>query len=252
MEKYDKIVLEEDGFKVELSNHGNKFMFNPNPQNLEGKEVKCFVCGKTTTTIYGLCTEHNNAKGRKEIKHNADWFGRIIPKGYNREDSQNDILPHYQITEILIKWMGSNEERKKLMDEFVDDILKNIVGNIPDASTLQKNIDGKMKDVMTADDLIMLVNRLVDKHFPKARYENVRLNGGNFKGKSLANIPIRTVASLLILAWGCEESNRGDAWFCKVKGRESKYGNAYMPSVYYFLRRCTDASEKQARMCLKG
>lgn len=253
MEEYDKVVLEEGDFTVELSNHGRKFMFNPNPQNLEKNIIKCKYpeCKENTKTIYGLCTIHNNAKGRKEIKHTADWFGWVVPKGYRREDCRNDIIPHHQITEILIKWMDNDEEKKRIMDGFVDDVLKSTVGNIPDATTLQKNLKGQIKNVMTPDELVEFVKRLVNKHFPKAKYENTKLPGRSFKGKSLADIPIRIIATLLILAWACEESNRGDAWFCKINKRESKYGNAYMPSVYYFLRRYTDAKEKQAEMCLR-
>lgn len=256
---FNKVVLSEMGFTVEFSNQGNKLMFNPNPQNLEKRRVPCFICGRMTNTIYGLCTKHNQKnkkKGykdcRKEIKHIADWFARLIPPGYRRNQVLVEIMPHPQITEILIKWMKKNKKREKIMDNFVKDVLESIVGNVPDATYLQKSLRGEITDITTPDNLVEMTKQLVNKHFPKKDYSKVRLDGGTFKGKSLANIPIRIVATLLILAWACEESNRGDAWFCKINKRESKYGNAYMPSVYYFLRRYTKATAKQARICLKG
>jgi hypothetical protein len=248
---YDKIVLKEGGYTVELTNQGNKLMFNPNPQNIEKNEVKCIVdgCNETTRNMYALCTEHNKEK-KNNCRHTADWFGRVIPLNCTREDVQNDVLPHSKITEILIKWMN-NEEKKRIMDDFINDVLKSIVGEVPDATTLQKNLNGELEYVMTPNDLIEMVKNIIDRHFPKNVYDVVKLDGGKFKNKSLSKIPIRIAAALLILAWACEESNRGDALFCKVHDRKSKYGNAYMPSVYYFLRRYTNASEEQARICLK-
>jgi len=251
---YDTLVMEEGGFKVELSNRGGKPKFNPNPQNLEKKLVECKYpgCNVTTRTIFGLCKKHNTYGGRKKILHIKDWFGRIIPPGLRREQCLIDILPHYTITEMLVKWMGDEEGKKKVMDDFMDDVLNNIVSNVPDATTLQKNINGEIEDAMTPGDLVEMTRRLVDKHFKKEEYDGVKLPGGSFRGKSLDDIPIRIVAATLIIAYACEESNRGDAWFCKINNRASTFGNAYMPSVYYFLRRHTKATKQQARMCLKG
>jgi hypothetical protein len=248
--KYDKEVINENGYTIELSNQGNKPKFNPNQRNLEKKEVFCMVCHKKTRNMFTLCAEHNKEKKKFHI-HDADWFARLIPPGYKRDDVLVDVLPHSQITEILIRWMKKDADRERIMDGFVKDVLTSIVGNIPDATMLQKNIYEKMNNMMGPDDLIGLVQGLIDKHFPKDDYGSILLDGGRFKGKSLANIPIRVVAGLLILAWACEECNRGDAFFCKTNNRESKYGNAYMPSVYYFLRRYTNATEKQTRICLK-
>lgn len=250
---YDKEVLDEGGFKVELSNRGEKLKFNPNPQNLKKELVKCKYpgCDIMTRTIFGVCTKHNTGEGRRKIKHMKDWIGRIIPPGLSREQCLTDAPAHSKITEILIDWTDDEEERKKIMDDFIGDVLNNIVSNVPDASTLQKNLDGKIGNALSPDDMIKMCKRLVDKHFPKKKHDEVRLQGGSFRGKSLDNIPIRIVAALLIVAYACEESNRGDAWFCKVNNRESRYGNAYMSSVYFFLRRHTRATAKQARMCLK-
>jgi len=248
---YNESVLNEGGFKVILSNQGKKLMFNPNPRNENKKEVPCLVCGKLNKNKYALCTEHNKNK-KENHRHIVDWVGRIVPPGYDLDDVKDDVLNHYRITEILIKWMKEDGKRNKVMDDFIDDVLNKTVGNVPDATTLQKSYEGEIKNVWTPDDLVKVVRDLVDKHFPEKEYKSEKkLEGIKFRGKKLHDIPIRIVVALLILAWTCEESNRGDAWFCKINKKESKYGNAYMPSVYYFMRRYTNASEKQAEMCLR-
>ena len=248
--RYDKIVLNENGFVVELSNHGRKLMPNPNPLNIDKVEVQCLHCGRRTKNMSALCTNHNKPKFRKLILHTADWLGRVIPPGYEQKDVEHDVMPHHKIAEMLVGWM-TQTNNQGLTDKFVSDTLNSVVGNVPDATTLQANIDGGIPETISPEGLAKVVMEIVNRNFPKEDYQNVVLDGGSFKEKSFANIPIRAVATLLVLAWACEESNRGDAWFCKKHDRESKKGNAYMPSVYYFLRRYTNATDKQARICLK-
>ncbi len=249
---YDKIVIEEGGFVVELSNRGGKKKFNPNPVNYKKDSVRCRYegCNETTRNLMALCSEHKKSK----ISHTKDWLGRVIPPGYGREQCLTDAPAHSVITEMLIKWMGDDKDRRTRMDHFISDILEEVVGKIPDATTLQENLDGNMKGIMIPDDLVRLAHGLVDTHFPFEEFKDIELQGPNYKGKRLADIPIRVVAALLVIAFICEESNRGDLWFCSRyrKPENSKYASAYMPSVYYFLRRYTKANEKQARMSLKG
>ena len=251
MDDYCKLVLEEKGYHVFLSNLGKKPKKNPNPITLEKKMIKCVIgCGAETKNQDGVCTQCK--KKKEKPHHKVDWIGTLVPPGYSFGDCSEDVLPHFQIIEMLIKWANKDDEKAMRLDSFVDDVLKSIVSNIPDATTLQKNIGKKIEDGMNVDEFVLLIKKLVDKHFPLPKYGKHSVVGGKFKGKALNKIPLRIVAALLILAFGCEESNRGDAWFCKIHGRGSKYGNAYMPSVYYFLRRHTNATEEQARMCLKG
>jgi hypothetical protein len=57
---YEKVVLAEGGFTVELSNQGKKFMVNPNPTNLAKAEVPCLVtdCQNRTKNQDAICTAH--------------------------------------------------------------------------------------------------------------------------------------------------------------------------------------------------
>lgn len=284
---YDKEVINEHGFKVELSNKGDLPKENPIPKNPEGKDVECIVpaCKEHIKKMSGVCEKHEKEfkkykKHRKEksfknlpiekrtrlddqwggLIHSNDWLGRIIPPGYDREKCRSDAPAHNKIIEILVQWMNKDRKRReKIMDDFISDVLKNIVANIPDATTLQKNIGQNIEGVMSPDGLISLIKKIVDRHFPKEDYDKVMLPGGEYKKnnvrKSLEGIPIRVVATLLILAFSCEESNRGDAWyysFHNMSLKRSKRASAYMPTVYYLLRRYTNASDSQARACLRS
>lgn len=257
---YDRIVIEEGGYTVEFSNTGVLPKENPTPINYSGIIIKCRFpdCERTTRSMFGLCPTHTSAK----IQHMCDWIGRIIPPGLNREQCSTDALPHFKITETLIKWMRENFPiRFKVMDDFINDVLENIAMKIPDATTLQSNIDGtyKGKGIVSPDDIVELTKRLVDKHFPKDEYDNIRLDGGNYMKngeiRSLKDVPLRVMATTLVLAFACEESNRGDAWFYNFHNmdlNQSRRASVYMSVVYYLLRRYTNASEKQARISLKS
>lgn len=248
---YEKVILEEGGFKVELSNKGTKPKNNPNPTNIKKEEVNCWAqgCKNKTTNMNAVCTAHK----KQDIWpiHAVDWIGRVIPPGYTKEDCKSDVLPHSHMMETLVQWAEQDASKGKIADDFIADVLESIVSNIPDATSLQENLEGNGNG-MTPDGFVTLVLNLTDKHFPKERFSEEKVNLGEFKKKSLDKMPIRVLATILILAVGCEESNRGDAYFCKKNGRVSKYGNAYMPTAYYILRRHTKANPFQAKMCVKG
>jgi hypothetical protein len=159
--------------------------------------------------------------------------------------------PHYKITEWLISWaknkMGESGFLK--LDQFFNELLENVVGKIPDATTLQECVESNIKDsrIPRPEKIVEMVRGLVDKHFPLEEFSDVAV-GEN-------KVPIRIAAALVAIAYVCEESNRGDLWwfnFHKPKYGKPKRGSAYMPFVYYLLRRHTNITPEQARMCLKG
>jgi hypothetical protein len=206
-------------------------------------------CQNRTKNQDAICTAHKREK--KKPLHTRDWIGRLIPPNYTREDCSTDVLPHTQINEALIQWLRKQPGREAVTDAFVLDFMTRLYSNIPDATTLQNNYEEKSAG-MVPDEFVKLINDVVDKHFPKSKYGSERVHLGKFKNKSLDDMPLRILAALLVLAVGCEESNRGDANFCKSNNRKSKYANVYMPTAYYFLRRQTNATPEQAKMCLKG
>ena len=245
---------------LEFSNRGGKQHENPTPVNFRGAPIRCRVagCPKTTRSLMGFCTEHNN-KRKLWPKHNADWIGRLIPPGYTREQCLTDAPAHFTIAEMLVKWMGKDPAKRAKMDAFVSDLLDGppdvrIAESIPDATSLQEYLERKTEGPDSPKGVVEKIRRAVDKHFPENDFGSTVLDGPTYRKKPLARIPIRIVAAMLVTAYAAEESNRGDAWYIRkhdVKS-EPKRASAYMPSVYYLLRRHTGASEGQARMSLKG
>jgi len=281
---YDAKVLEEGGYVVELSNRGVLRKWNPAPANLEKAEIKCLFteCHVLTRNMAGLCTEHikeykaykkeRNEKGKKNVWkslpiktkngqddqwpsliHSRDWIGRLIPPDKTREDCLTDAPRHTDIAEALIRWMNKDTGRMNRMDDFIQAVLEKIVGNVPHATQLQDNYEGKSRKGLTPDDIVKMTIGLVEKHFPKNEFGETRLDFGRYKERELKDLPIRVAAALLILAYACEEANRGDYWFALNNPKyKHKQASAYMPSVYYLLRRHTKATVGQATMCLKS
>lgn len=252
MKYFDKEVIRESGFVLELSNHGKKPKENPNPLNPKQAKMKCLIpsCKNYTKSMFGRCTEHSKTK----IQHTVDWCGRLIQPKCTREQCLNDILPHDKVIELLVTWMDSVPERQKLMDRFVEDTLEELVGKIPDSTTLQRTLLKKENGILNPDGIIKLIRNLVDRRFPKRKFENVLVSDGTYHEKPLEKIPIRVAAALIVLAWACEEANRSDLWWIKhfkVKTK-SQRASAYMPSVYYLLRRYTKATPEQARISLRS
>jgi len=247
--EYDKVILAESGFIVELSNRGKKPKNNPNPLNFKRNLIKCCYlgCNEQTKNKAGLCTKHKKEK----VQHTTDWIGRLIPPRHTREDCLVYAPPHSQMIDALIGWADNKESRKKILDDFISDIIRRVHTNVPDATTLQKNLEQKESKLMSADDVAKLIKGVVDKHFPENNYNGETLNFGRYKSIELNNLPVRVAAAILMTGVTCEEINRGDAWFCKAHGKVPEYANIYMPLGYYYLRKA-GAPPKQAKMALKG
>jgi hypothetical protein len=262
---YDKEILRERGYIVELSNRGDLIKHNPNFYNPEKKKLKCvavweqnpqtkiwepITCDKLTLSAYRLCPRHN--KLGSYPKHKKDWLGRVILPGKTREDCKTWALPHPTITLLLIRWIGGNREKGIIADGFIDDILASLHKRIPDATTLQEVYTGELRDEMQPDEFAGITLKLVDKHFPKDRFgdEIIDASDLSFKGFTIGNIPLRVVAASQVLAFCCEEANRGDAHGCAVLGLEPRYANMFMPLSLYLLMR-KGATLSEARMCSK-
>jgi hypothetical protein len=245
---------------LEFSNRGGKQHEDPRPVNFRGAPIRCRVagCPKITRSLMGFCTEHNSKK-KLWPKHKADWIGRLIPPSYTRNQCLTDAPAHFTIAEMLVKWMGKDPAKRARMDAFVTDLLDGppdvrIAESIPDATTLQENLEIGVEGPDSPKGVVEKIRRAVDKHFPEREFDTTLLEGPTYRKKPLRRIPIRIVAAMLVTAYAAEESNRGDAWYIRKHGvkSEPKRASAYMPSVYYLLRRHTGASEGQARMSLKG
>jgi len=260
-------VIDESGFRVEFSNQGKKPHDNPCPSNPEGKKIPCRWqgCSRETKAMMGLCSEHSTGKFRRQIKHPVDWIGELKapePKPFRPMKTGDLTLKayapaHSETTELLITWMNKEEARMSIMDRFINEILKKIVGNIPDATSLQSNFETGKGEHPT--DVIKKIMTPVDACFPLTSYKdegipNIRIRLSESPAELVADIPVRVIAALLTTGFACEEINRGDYWCYKNSGlnpSKSSRASVYMSAVYYFIRRHTNATPKQARMSLR-
>lgn len=263
---YDKEVLREGNYIVELSNRGELNKHNPNFYNPEKKLVKCVAkwkynkekkilepisCESLIRSPRCVCSKHDKLKCYP--LHLKDWLGRIIPPGKTREECKTWALPHHYITRLLVDWIGKDANKGEMVDLFIDEIISKLHTKIPDATTFQKILEGKIKEGMHPDEFAKITKELVDAYFPEDKFEGVLLDGKRikFKGMILGNVPIRVIAASMVLALGCEESNRGDARGCSLNGLESRYANIFMPLGLYLLRR-KGALESEARISIRG
>jgi len=249
---YDKQVLDEGGYIVELSNRGEKKKHNPNFFNPDKQHVKCVREGCEKLTRSMTCTCPNHGRLGDYPLHIRDWLGRIIPPGRKREDFLTWALPHYTISKLLVDWIGEDEERGLMVDSFIDEILKKLHSKIPDATTLQKSLEGKEKILITPDEFVRITNEILENHFPKNIFEKKTIDASEkkFHGTTLGKIPFRVVAATQILAFGCEEANRGDARGVTIHNIRPKYANMFMPLGVYLLMR-KGATVAEARMAMK-
>lgn len=252
---FDVVVVKQDGFKVEFSNRGTKPKFiKYRCRNPERKHVKCAVegCREVTNVLSGVCKAHR--KEHKYMAHVVDWIARIIPPGGTRKAYLTNAPSFGDLTESLCSWAFGTAQRTERLTHFFESCMEKVPGEIPDATSLQAAFEGEIKDVLTPRDIVMLARDVVESHFPAGQFISKRtINRGRLKNVK-RGVPIRLIASLLFLAYVCEESNRGDLWYKKKLGMQSNAGNAgcYMAAGYFLYRRYTHASQRQIRMCLKG
>ncbi len=190
----------------------------------------------------------------KKLDHYVDWVGVLREDGSGREI----FAPwHGGIAEVLLTWIGADEERGKKVDEFVGDVLQNVVvGHIKDSTTMQIEYERGLGETETgckglgALDVISSVRSVVNKHFDDT---NEGISWKVEDREPFEQVPIRIVAAMMALGFAAEEANRSDAWFCKeiLGGEKSHYASAYMSAVYYLLRRAK-ASQPQATMVVQA
>ena len=109
-----------------------------------------------------------------------------------------------------------------------------------------------MSQVSLPDDFVTITRELVDDHFPEDRYEGELIDGIDirFQKIRIGNVPVRIILAAEVLAFGCEESNRGDALKCRQLELKPKYANMFMPLSLYLLMR-KGATFGEARMSSK-
>lgn len=232
---YDRAVIQEGGYTVEFSNRG------------------------------ALAKKH----AFEGTEHDVDWIGRFIPPGRTRDECLRFAPKHDFYIELILRWAKQDQRRLALVDGFFYDMLKRIVGNIPDSSALQRAYLGASREeekdyrgsgIKTPDDVIHLIIDLVDRHFPPKEFGSVLLTGkiserskSPIKGE-LKDIPLRVLAAIWAIAFACEEANQGDLWYAKVykNGKGSTRTGCVMSSGWYLYLRYTDFPVPIVRRSLQG
>ena len=266
---YVKAFSAMGGYQAVFTNKGEKPKFNPCPVNVELRRGKVFQrclvadCRLPTKNMWGLCPgsthTHEVVEKRRagrgyekvtqrepleRLDHYVDWIGILEEPSSGRRIVAPD---HAGTTEVLMSWIGADEAKGGLVDDFLHEVLhKIVVGVVKDSTTMQLEYESGMD---APGEVISSIGRVVEKYLGDVDYtvDWPRDVEGDFK-----NVPVKLVATMLALGFAAEEANRGDFWFFKnVVGEPEKahYASAYMSSVYYWLRR-VGATPAQARMSL--
>jgi hypothetical protein len=138
---------------------------------------------------------------------------------------------HLEIVDKLIEWAGT---RNFNLTPLFQDISFNILGNIPDVSTLSGDTVHNGFAPPTLQNLVNDVILIVNNHLPdfnNSSYQPLSTKQGLIPARILA----LTFAGLVL----CEEANRGDPWFSRIIRKEEfqteMLGGA-MPIGYFAAR----------------
>lgn len=219
----EPINIEVDGWCIRISDKtpSTRDHKNPNKYNLETDNRICnYTNCENTFNIRrtsGLCDEHEN--------HLHDLFLEL-----NNSSGERITAPrHKDIIDALILWSST---RNFSLDGFFSELSFNILGNIPDVTSLAGDIiHESYADMPTLVEIYNPLTFIVQRYFPddnSSSYQVLETKTGNMSAILLANIFV----GLLI----CEESNRGDRWFYRnIVKNESKTEQlgAVMPLSYY-------------------
>ncbi|MCA4808032.1 hypothetical protein [Myroides odoratimimus] len=193
---------------------------NPNKLNYNKTYRTCQYLNCSNTIIRsrlsGLCNEHEN--------HQHDLFLTLFDeKGGKVKSPRHDV-----IINNLIDWAKS---RNFDLLPFFSDCSFTILGNIPDVSTLSKEVVHNNFIPKTLDEYLKICIEIVNRHFPET-------NNSSFQMLEIKNIkyPARVLAITLVGLLLVEESNRGDRWFWReiVKDEaKTDFLGAAMPIAYF-------------------
>ncbi len=214
------IIVDEWNIKISDNFPSTRNHKNPNRYNLDANNRSCnyLDCNNVINVrrTSGLCNQHTN--------HLHDLFLELDTNGVS-------ITPprHKDIVDALILWSST---RNFSLDGFFSELSFNILGNIPDVTSLSGDIAHETYTNMSSlTDIYNPLRLIVQRYFPEdnsSSYQMLETRNGNMSAILLAN----TFVGLLI----CEEANRGDRWFCrniiKDESKTEQLGAA-MPLSYY-------------------
>lgn len=197
-----------------------RFHDNKNKLNYQQVSTSCSFSGCANTFLRtrtsGLCDTHQ--------KHQHSLFLEL-------QNPQHNIInapTHTDIVDKLIDWAGT---RNFNLTPLFQDISFNILGNIPDVSTLSLDTPIQGFTPPTLQNVVNEITLLINKHLPdfnNSSYQPLLTNKGLIPARILA----LTFAGLVLV----EEANRGDRWFNRIirkdESKTSLLGGA-MPIGYF-------------------
>lgn len=193
---------------------------NHNKLNLDKTKRICQHKGCTNkihvTRTSGLCDIHSN--------HAHDILLELEAPG-----SIHVTIPaHTDIIDQLINWA---QTRNYNLSPLFSAFSFNLLGNIPDVSTLAKEIKHPGFSVPTLQSLLDKTVSIVNDFFPvnnNSSYQPLITKKGEIPARVLA----LTFGCLVL----CEETNRGDRWFWREIGKaeyRTQFLGGAMPIAYY-------------------
>jgi len=197
--------------------------FNPNKLNYLADDRTCKIvgCGNQfrINRSSGLCINHVDHKHDLllELKNNG------VPVG---------APTHKEIVDALVKWSIT---RNYNLAPLFSSLSFNVLGNIPDVTTLAGEVTHLgTPSLPDLEDLFDNLVEVTENFFPEGNnssFQPLITSKGDFPAIVLAQIYV----GLLL----CEESNRGDRWFCRMvrqeESRTTQSGAAM--SIGYFAKK---------------
>lgn len=219
-----KITDPNSPWEISLSLTGKRPHKNSCKYNWDRHSDRCLIKGCkaviSKNRLSGLCDAHAN--------HVADLILEVAQHG---KAHLKKLPSHTEIIECLREW---SIPRNYSLASFFEDIANNVLGNVPDVTTLANESPLNAHAISIKQLTQTSIMGVIDKHFPIARstsYQLLHTKAGDF--------PVRTLATLIAGLILCEEANRGDRWFyrniCKKEEKTTQLGGA-MPIVYFAAR----------------
>lgn len=261
-ERFEMTVLTEGKYIVTFSNAGRLIKENVCLPilNKSRKKVRCVHPGCTEETTAGT----SRCKVHRKAFHSKDWVGLLLP--FARP-------PHHSFYIDLLLSLPERSAPKEMdvfefyankglkagemdrVDGFMADLMRNVVGCMPDSTLLQDLGMGRVSPppgctLSGPEDLVKLVQDTVERHFPAAKFVGVTVKG-RYGNRNL-ELPIRIVAAILMVAFICEEINRGDLFYAKQYGKTPARGGCMMAFGLYLYIRNTNMPLQLIKKCIRG
>ncbi len=182
-----------------------KLKDNPLKLNTDHKSRTCNFKGCTNSIRFnrhsGLCDIHQT--------HQHDLLLEVEHSGH----LLTSIPAHTEIIDQLMSWAST---RNYNLTPLFSALSFNILGNIPDVSTLSGDIVHSGFKPPLLKDLLDKSISIIDVFLPETNnssYQPLRTSKGD--------IPARVLAIVFTGLLVCEEANRGDRWFWRrIKNKE--------------------------------